>query len=132
MSVASAVKKLEAQLASLKVEIAAGKKASKPKPTTKAKPKTERKRKDKPKSIDSCETKTDLAKFTIKELKDWIKSNGVETKKLYEKHKADLVELVWKKIKSCSGSECDESSDSEDETDSGSETEYEEGSDCDE
>jgi hypothetical protein len=125
MSTASAIKKLEAQLAKLKVE--ANKNKS-------SKPKTERKRKDKPKSIDSCKSKDELAKFTIAELKDWIKSNRVETKKLYEKHKADLVALVWKKIKSCSDSGCDESedeSDDESETDSDSETESDTGSESD-
>ena len=117
MSAASAIKKLEAQLAKLKLQLASKENKS-------PKPKTERKRKDKPKSIDSCKSKGELSKFTIAELKDWIKSNRVETKKLYEKHKADLVNLVWKKIKSCSGSECDESEDdSEDETDSETETE---------
>ena len=115
MSTASAIKKIEAQLAKLKLQLAS--KENK-------KPKAERKRKDKPDSIDSCTSKTDLEKFTIKELKDWIKSNGVETKKLYEKHKKDLVNLVWKKVKSCSDSECDdESSESDSETDSDSETE---------
>ena len=115
MSTASAIKKIEAQLAKLKLQLAS--KENK-------KPKVERTRKDKPDSIDSCTSKTDLEKFTIKELKDWIKSNGVETKKLYEKHKKDLVNLVWKKVKSCSGSECDdESSESDSETDSDNETE---------
>ena len=117
MSTASAIKKLEAQLAKLKVQLAS-------KESKSPKAKTERKRKDKPKSIDSCKSKAELSKFTIAELKDWIKSNGVETKKLYEKHKADLVALVWKKVKSCSGSECDEeSSESDSETDSDDETE---------
>jgi hypothetical protein len=115
MSTASAIKKLEAQLAKLKLELA----------SKSSKQKTERKRKDKPKSIDSCTSKTDLAKFTIKELKDWIKSNGVETKKLYEKHKADLVNLVWKKVKSCSGSECDDESETDSESGTDSETETE-------
>jgi hypothetical protein len=116
MSAASAIKKLEAQLAKLKLQLAS-------KDNKSPKPKTERKRKDKPKSIDSCKSKAELSKFTIAELKDWIKSNSVETKKLYEKHKADLVNLVWKKVKSCSYSECDDESetDSETETDSGSE-----------
>jgi hypothetical protein len=117
MSAASAIKKLEAQLAKLKVEVSKGKDKS-------PKAKTERKRKDKPKSIDTCTSKSDLAKFTIIELKDWIKSNRVETKRLYEKHKADLVNLVWKKIKSCSGSECDdEASETETETDTDTEAE---------
>ena len=116
MSTASAIKKLEAQLAKLKLEVGKGKDKS-------PKAKTERKRKDKPKSIESCKSKDELTKFTIAELKDWIKSNRVETKKLYEKHKADLVALVWKKIKSCSDSGCDASSESDSETDSDDETE---------
>ena len=111
MSTTSAIKKLEAQLSKLKLEL------------KNRKPKAERKRKDKPKSIEDCTSKEDLAKFTIKELKDWIKSNGVETKKLYQKHKEDLVKLVWKKVKSCSDSESesDEDDDSESETESDSE-----------
>jgi hypothetical protein len=125
MSAASAIKKLEAQLAKLKLQLAS-------KDSKSPKPKTERKRKDKPKSIDSCKSKAELSKFTIAELKDWIKSNGVETKKLYEKHKADLVALVWKKVKSCSDSDCDDvDSESEDETDSETETESDSGSESD-
>jgi hypothetical protein len=116
----AALKKLESQLAKLKMEI------SKTKKTTESKPK----KSSKPKRIEDCAKKSDLAKFTIAELKDWIKSNGIKTKKLYEKHKADLVKLVWKKIKSCSDSGCSES-DSSDSYDSDSETDSESDSDSD-
>ena len=119
MSSSSVIKKLEAQLAKMKLELSAKGKSSK---AGSSKPKSERN--NKPRSIDSCKSKSELAKFTIAELKDWIKSNRVETKKLYEKHKADLVNLVWKKIKSCSGSECDdEASETETETDTDTEAE---------
>ncbi len=113
----AAIKKLESQLAKLKVDLA---KKSTKKAATECKPK----KSSKPKRIEDCANKTELAKFTIAELKDWIKSNGVKTKKLYEKHKADLVSLVWKSLKTCSDSGCSES-DSSDSYDSGSETDSE-------
>jgi hypothetical protein len=78
-----------------------------------------RKRKDKPESIDKCKTKSDLAKFTVKELKDWIKENEIDTKKLSEKHKEDLVKLVWKKL-NASAESSEESSSSDSSSDSGS------------
>ena len=75
-----------------------------------------RKRKDKPESIDACKSKSDLAKFNVKELKQWIKENGIDAKKLSEKHKEDLVKMVWKKLKTSAES----SSSSSEESDSSS------------
>ena len=100
------LEKLEAQLAKLKVEI-----KEKPKKSTKAK------KSSKPASIDKCSKKEELAKFTVSELKDWVKANRIDTKKLKEKLKADLVAFVWKNLKKQTESES-ESSDSETDTDS--------------
>jgi hypothetical protein len=129
-SAAAAIKRIEAQLAKLKLQLED--KPSK-KTTKKAATKPKPKKSSKPKSIDHCKNKEELTKFTVAELKDWIKSNGVETKKLYEKHKEDLVNLVWKKIKSGSVSGSSESSESGEsdcydtqcDSDSGSETDSE-------
>jgi len=118
----SAIKKLEAQLIKLKVDLA----KKEAKKTTESKPK----KSSKPKRIEDCAKKTDLAKFTIAELKDWIKSNGVKTKKLYEKHKVDLVNLVWKSLKTCSVSGFSES-ESSDSYDSDSDSDSESDSDSD-
>jgi len=128
-SASAAIKRIETQLAKLKLQL-----EDKPaKKTTKKATESKPKKSSKPKSIDHCKNKEELTKFTVAELKDWIKSNGVETKKLYEKHKKDLVKLVWKKIKSGSVSGSSESSgsgesdcyDSECDSDSGSETDSE-------
>ena len=132
-SAAAAIKKLELQLAKLKLMVLT---EVKPDKKTKAATEPKTKKSSKPKSIDQCKNKEDLTKFTIAELKDWIKSNGIEIKKLYEKHKADLVKLVWKKIKSGSVSGSSESGsssgsgesdcyDSQCDSDSGSETDSE-------
>ena len=81
-----------------------------------------RKRKDKPESIDVCKSKSDLAKFNVKELKEWIKQNGIDTKKLSEKHKEDLIKLVWKKLKSSTESSSSESSEESTSSDSSSDS----------
>jgi hypothetical protein len=125
---AAAIKRIEAQLAKLKLQL-----EDKPSKKTTKKENPKPKKSSKPKSIDHCKNKEELTKFTVAELKDWIKSNGVEIKKLYEKHKDDLVRLVWKKIKSGSVSGSSESSESGEsdcydtqcDSDSGSETDSE-------
>ena len=58
-----------------------------------------RKPKNKPENINTCKTKSELKKFTIKELKQWIKETDIDIKKLSEQLKDDLVKVVWKKIK---------------------------------
>jgi hypothetical protein len=109
------IEKLQAQLDKLKLSLTNSE-------TKSAKPKTERKRKDKPASIEECKKKAELAKFTVKELKDWVKEKKIDTKKLAEKKKDDLVKLVWKNLKSGAESEESESSESES-SDSDSESE---------
>jgi len=85
-------------------------------------------KKEKPASIYKCKNKADLSKFTVKELKDWVKENGVDAKKLAEKLKNDLINLVWKKLKSKayssdeSENSSSDSSNSSDSSDSGSDS----------
>jgi hypothetical protein len=82
-----------------------------------------RKPKDKPASITECKTKSEVKKFTVKELKQFVKESGIDIKKLSEKHKDDLVKVVWKKLKSDSSSEeSDSDSSSESSSDSGEES----------
>ena len=109
MSSASALKKiakLEEQLNKLKL------KASKSKEPKAAKCKTG---KCKQSTIDSCEKKTDVAKFTKKELLDWIKNREITLKEASKKLKDDLVKFVWKHLNTESDSDSDDSdSDSDD------------------
>ena len=101
-SLLSKISKLEKELADLKMEI--GK-------TTKS---------AKPKGIDKCESKDELNKFSVSELKEYIKKKKIDVKKITEKHKADFVEIVWKYIndseeESEESENSDESEESEDE-----------------
>ena len=48
--------------------------------------------------IDDCTNKKQLMKFTVSELKDYIKQQKIGVKKLTEKHKADFVKIVWEYI----------------------------------
>jgi len=118
-SILKKIESIESQLGKLKIALS---KVDEPK---KKKPSEPTKRKDKPETIDSCKTKTELAKFTIKELKEWIKENKIDAKKLSEKHKEELVKFVWKIIKNKTESSESESSDSDSgsSSDSGSESE---------
>ena len=54
----------------------------------------------KPKYIDDCESKEQLEMFSLTELKDWLKKNEINVKKITEKHKSDFVEIVWENISS--------------------------------
>ena len=114
-AVAKKIEQIETQLGKLKMMLTE-KSAGKSKTLA-------RKRKDKPETIEKCTKKSDLEKFTVKELKEWVKSNGVDTKKLTKKHKEDFVKLVWKKLKETEASSSDESSsDSSESSSSGSDS----------
>ena len=105
-AVSKKIEQIESQLGKLKLMLTA-------KSAGKSKSVSQRKRKDKPDSIESCKKKAELEKFTVAELKDWVKKNGVDVKKLAKKHKEDYVKLVWKKLKEItSDSSSDESSSS--------------------
>ena len=86
-SIARKIERMERQLSEIKLMLTKTEKA-------------EKKKSSKPMSISDCKSKSDLKKFTVKELKDWIKGNGVSSKKLSEKIKDELIKLVWKKLKS--------------------------------
>jgi hypothetical protein len=73
------------------------------------KPKQKSKQK---KSIDDVQKKSELTKFTVKELKEWIKENGISTKKLADKYKEELVKLVWKNLRKAHIDESENDSDS--------------------
>ena len=109
------IEKIEKMLSNLKLVLEkkdALVKSKKSKKSESVKPKS----KSKPESISKCKSKTDLEKFTIKELKVWIKENKIDTKKLSEKHKADFIKLVWDNIMNSRivESECDSSDNSSD------------------
>ena len=101
----SKIAKLEKQLAEIKLELK-GNKGDKV---------------NKPKKIDDCESKEQLSKFSVTELKEYVKKNEINVKKITEKHKSDFVEIVWKYLnEENSDDDEEESSDSEEE-----ESEYE-------
>jgi hypothetical protein len=82
-TIASRISKLEKELESLKVEL-----------------NKENKDKDskKPKKIDDCESIEQVKKFSVTELKEWLKKKKINVKKLSEKHKEDFVKIVWQEI----------------------------------
>jgi len=102
----SKISKLEKELADLKMEISKSAKSAKPK------------------GIDNCDSKEELNKFSVSELKEYIKKKKINVKKITEKHKADFVEIVWKYINDSEPDDSDYSEESEDE-DEESEDEYE-------
>ena len=104
-SFAKQIAKLEDQLNKLKL------KASKSKEPKAAKCKTG---KCKQSTIESCEKKTDVAKFTKKELLDWIKDREIKLKEANKKLKDDLVKFVWKHLNTGSDSESESESDDSD------------------
>jgi hypothetical protein len=111
-SPASALKKiakLEAQLNKLKLQL------TNPKEPKASKPRT---RKDKPESVEACEKKAELTKFTKKELIEWIKNKQITLKKANETLKDDLVKFVWKHLKTESETEAETESESESESES--------------
>jgi hypothetical protein len=111
-AVSKKIEQIELQLGKLKLMLTA---------KSSGKSGMQRKRKDKPESIEKCKKKADLEKFTVSELKEWAKNNGVDLKKLAKKHKEDYVKLVWKKLKETeSSSEESSSSSSSSSSDSGS------------
>jgi len=123
------IAKLEADLSKLKLSF--GKPSKEHKPSKEPKPRT---RKDKPSAIEKCAKKSELDKFTKKELIEWIKAKNLKLKNAAAEYKADLVKFVWKNFKKGSdsaesGSSGSEESSSDETDDSRSESESEEGSD---
>lgn len=99
MSTASIIAKLEKQLNALKV-------------STKASKKTEKV--SKKLKISEVTKKSDLKKFTVAELKEFIKKKKYVTKKTDKLHKDDWIDLIWKNLDiNSSSSESDESSESD-------------------
>jgi hypothetical protein len=97
-SVSAIIAKLEKQLKALKVS------------TKKNEKKPEKKNKGK---ISDVSKKTDLKKFTVVELKEFIKKNKIATKKTDKLHKDDWINLIWNNIKSDSSDESEESEESD-------------------
>ena len=116
-SVSKKIEKLEKQLSELKLSLGKSKETKERKPRT---------RKDKPAEIDSCKTKTDLAKFTKKEIIDWIKSREIALKKANQTLKEDLVKIVWKHLNTQAAESSSDESESSSDSDSDSDC-----SDCD-
>jgi hypothetical protein len=95
MSSLSIIAKIEKQLKALKLSTEKSKKPSKSKKVTKRK-------------ITECTKKSQLKKFTVVELKDFIAKHKISTKKVDKMHKEDWMNLIWKHLKK----EQEESSDS--------------------
>ena len=98
-SVSVIIAKLEKQLKALKVSTKIAK-------TNEKKP--EKKNKGK---ISEVNKKEDLKKFTVVELKEFIKKNKIVTKKTDKLHKEDWINLIWNNIKN--ESESDDSTEDE-------------------
>jgi hypothetical protein len=88
-----------------------------------AKAKAKSKEKSKPKTIEDCKTKSEIKKFTIAEIKDWLRKRGVSLKKISELHKEDFVNIAWKTKNSESESESESDSESDSDSDSESDSE---------
>ena len=104
-SILKRLQKIEDDLADLKIDL-------------KKSIKSEKKQSGKPTCITKCKKKEDLAKFTVKELKAWVKENKIDAKKLAEKLKTELINLVWKNIKKSADSSDSDSGSSDDSSDS--------------
>jgi hypothetical protein len=117
-AVSKKIEQIESQLGKLKLMLTA-KSAGKSKSVSE---RAQRKRKDKPESIESCKKKAELEKFTVAELKEWVKKNGVDVKKLAKKHKEDYVKLVWKNLKSSANESSSDESSSDSSSSSGSDS----------
>jgi hypothetical protein len=104
-SVASRISKLEKELSELKVELS----------------ETKKKTSTKPKKIEDCKHINELKKFTVTELKEWLKKKKINVKKVTEKHKDDFVKIVWENI----SEEYESESDDPDESDLDSDEEWE-------
>ena len=109
-SILKRLQKIEDDLADLKIDL---KKSIKTETSS-----TKKQSCKKPASITKCKSKSELAKFTVKELKDWVKENKIDAKKLAEKLKTELINLVWKNIKKSADSSDSDSGSSDDSSDS--------------
>ena len=107
-SVSKKIAKLEEQLSKLKLSLGKSKETKERKP---------RSRKDKPAAIESCKSKSELNKFTKKEIIDWIKSREIALKKANQTLKEDLVKFAWKHLSSKTEESSSEESDSESSSD---------------
>lgn len=85
-TIASRISKLEKELESLKVEL------------NKENNDQKNKGSKKPKKIDDCESIEQVKKFSVTELKEWLKKKKINVKKVSEKHKEDFVKIVWQEI----------------------------------
>ena len=103
MSTASIISKLEKQLKALKVSTKASKKAEKVSKKLK---------------ISEVTKKSDLKKFTVAELKEFIKKKKYVTKKTDKLHKDDWIDLIWKNLDINSSSSESEETDESGESDS--------------
>jgi len=106
----SASKELSKRLSKVELDISEIKEILKASTKKKPKsPKSEKKHKssNKPVKIEKSKNIEELRKFTVSELKDYIKKKKIDIKKISDKHKEDFVKIVWKYIKDSSDSETD-------------------------
>ena len=121
-SINALIAKIEKDLKTLKLSVK----------TTKKVPKEKVSKKEPKGVIEKCKKKADLQKFTVAELKDWVKKNSISTKKIEKSHKEDWVNIVWKNMKkSNKNSESEQDSSEESETDYSSDESDDEISDLD-
>jgi len=99
--IAARITKMEKELSDLKMEL------------NKVEEKNTRVKK--PKKIDDCESIEEVKKFSVTELKEWLKKNEINVKKVSEKHKEDFVKIVWKNISEEYSDEEEEQEDEESE-----------------
>ncbi len=115
-SMSKRIEQIENHLEKLKLMISESelkKINEKPAKAKQAKPKPA---KERPLTIADCVKKADLSKFTVNELKAFIKENEIDIKNLSKKRKEDIVNEVWKKLKLIAKSQESESeSESDDE-----------------
>ena len=108
-SITKKIEQIENQLAKLKLMLEAKNTKSEERSDLRL---VEKKTKKNLGFISDCKKKSELEKFTVKDLKAFIKENKIDIKKITEKHKIDLVKIIWKTIKKSLKSE-DESETSE-------------------
>ena len=99
-SITKKITQIESQLTKLKLMLEKYETKNAP-----VKEKKKSKKNSKPSCISKCKSKSDLEKFTVKELKVWIKENNIDIKKISEKHKEDFIKLIWSHINTESESE---------------------------
>ena len=78
-----------------------------------------------PSEIDECTDKKQLAKFTVGELTEWLSENDISIKKIKQKNKKNIIELVWDNLESESENDSDSDYGTDGDSDSDSDSDSE-------